>query len=330
MVKWGIIGCGNVTEVKSGPAFQKIGGSELVAVMRRDGAKAKDFAARHNVPKWYTSVDDLIADKDVEAVYVATPPSSHADIAVKVMKAGKPVYVEKPMACTVDECTRMTTASKETGQKLWVAYYRRELPGFKKVAELVSSNAIGTVLSVEVTLHQHHPVENYTGPSLPWRVVPEIAGGGLFYDLASHTFDALDMILGPVETATGEAANPRKVHSAAEVVSASFRFASGAVGTGVWSFCAPPGTNKDSVVLTGTKGVISFSTFAFTPVQLLVDGTITEFPFLRPDHVQRGLIQTIVGELHGEGVCPSTGESAARTNRVLRDITGKYYTNNVE
>src|SRR5436309_7352124 len=112
-VRWGIIGCGDVCEVKSGPGFQKASGSALVAVMRRDGEKARDFAARHGVPKWYDDAQQLIADAEVDAVYVATPPDSHEQCAVAALRAGKPVLVEKPMARKFAECQRMVGAAQE-------------------------------------------------------------------------------------------------------------------------------------------------------------------------------------------------------------------------
>src|SRR6266508_4340624 len=122
-VKWGIIGCGDVTEVKSGPAFNKVSNSELVAVMRRDGEKAKDYALRHNVSKWYTDAEKLINDADVNAIYIATPPSSHEEYAMKAFMAGKPVYVEKPMALDAPSANRMAKAAKEKKYKLVVAHY---------------------------------------------------------------------------------------------------------------------------------------------------------------------------------------------------------------
>jgi predicted dehydrogenase len=99
-VRWGIIGCGDVTELKSGPAFQLVPNSTLVAVMRRDGAAAEDYASRHGVEKWYDNADQLIQDKDVDAVYIATPPGAHHDYGLSVCEAGKPAYIEKPMART--------------------------------------------------------------------------------------------------------------------------------------------------------------------------------------------------------------------------------------
>ena len=83
MINWGIIGCGKVTELKSGPAFSKVEGSRLVAVMRRNAALAEDYAKRHNVPRFYSNADDLINDGEVNAVYVATPPGSHKEYAIK-------------------------------------------------------------------------------------------------------------------------------------------------------------------------------------------------------------------------------------------------------
>ena len=114
-VNWGIIGCGNVTEKKSGPAFNKIEGSRLVAVMRRDASKAEDYARRHGVPKFYSDATLLINDPDVNAVYIATPPDTHAKYAIETMRAGKPAYVEKPMARTIAECEEMIRVSEETG-----------------------------------------------------------------------------------------------------------------------------------------------------------------------------------------------------------------------
>ena len=100
MLRWGFIGCGEVTEKKSGPAFSEIEGSSVVAVMSRQERKARSYAERHGIPKWYTDAQELIDDPDVNAVYIATPPSSHATFAIMAMKAGKPVYVEKPLAAS--------------------------------------------------------------------------------------------------------------------------------------------------------------------------------------------------------------------------------------
>lgn len=180
-VRWGIIGVGDVTEKKSGPAFYKTVHSELKAVMRRNAEKAAGYASRHNVSKWYTDATSLINDEEVDAVYIATPPDSHARYAIETMKAGKPVYVEKPMARNYGECLEMLKVSEETGIPLWVAYYRRTLPAFLKVKELIETGAIGKPLVVNIRLHKARPERFQKPEEMHWHVFPEISGGGYFF-----------------------------------------------------------------------------------------------------------------------------------------------------
>ena len=150
-LKWGFIGCGEVTEKKSGPAFNEVEGSSVVAVMSRSEQKARSYAERHGVPRWYTDAVRLIDDPEVNAVYVATPPSSHATFAIMSMKAGKPVYVEKPLAASYDDCARVNRISEQTGVPCFVAYYRRYLPYFQRVREIVEQGTIGQVINVQVS-----------------------------------------------------------------------------------------------------------------------------------------------------------------------------------
>ena len=202
-IRWGIIGCGDVCEVKSGPGFQKAEHSALAAVMRRNGGKARDFAARHGVPKWYDNAADLISDPEVDAVYVATPPDGHAPNVLAAARAGKPVYVEKPMGRNHGECLEMIAACRGAGVPLFTAYYRRRLPRFLKVKEILDQGGIGEVRTASVTLAHVLKPDFLRKEHPPWRVVPEIAGGGLFVDLASHTLDLLDFLLGPIAASAG-------------------------------------------------------------------------------------------------------------------------------
>jgi 1,5-anhydro-D-fructose reductase (1,5-anhydro-D-mannitol-forming) len=322
-VRWGIVGCGDVTEKKSGPAFQKAEGSSLVAVMRRDAQKAEDYARRHGVPRFYTNVDALLADPEVDAVYVATPPSSHAELALRVARAGKPCYVEKPMAVSVAECDAMLAAFREAGLPLFVAYYRRMLPRFRKIRALVADGAIGAPRLVQSSLWKPTWPPEHDPATLPWRVVPEISGGGHFVDLASHLLDFLDHLLGPVVEAKGLASHQAGLYRAEDTVGAALRFGSGVVGT--LSFCfAGPGRH-DMNVLIGDRGTLRFSTFGQEPVILERDGGQESFDLKHPEHFQQPLIQTVVDELRGLGTCPSTGESAARTTRVMSAILADYY-----
>lgn len=322
-IRWGIIGVGNVTEVKSGPGFYKAAHSSLVAVMRRDGAKAKDYAERHNVPRWYDDADALIADEAVDAVCIATPPYAHKDYTLKAAQAGKPVYVEKPMALNHGECQAMVQACKDAGAPLWVAYYRRAMPRFVKIKNLIDSGAIGEVRSVDIALYRPPQPGEIDRENPAWRVVPEIAGGGPFVDLAVHTLDFLDYVLGPIAEVKGFAANQGGYYEAEDQVVGAFRFESGVVGTGAWCFTSA--RKIDQTVIAGTKGSLAFSSFDTSPLIVKTEAGTEEIEFGYPDHVQQPLIQTIVDELNGVGTCPSTGESAARTTWVTDQLLRGYY-----
>ncbi|MFC2136722.1 Gfo/Idh/MocA family protein [Bacteroidota bacterium] len=323
-VRWGILGCGDVTEVKSGPAFNKIKNSELVAVMRRNAEKASDYAKRHKVPKWYDNAEELIEDKEVDAIYIATPPDAHAELTIKALNAGKPVYVEKPMARTYAECEEMVTAAERNKQALFVAYYRRSLPGFKKVKQLIDEGEIGKPLTVGIKLFKP-PSQDEINNKLPWRVKPEIAGGGHFYDLASHQLDYFDYLFGPVKEVKGIAKNIGGLYEAEDTISASFVFENKVVGTGSWCFVSSVESDCDIMEITGNKGKISFSCFNFTPIVLENEFDKKEYDFEKPEHVQYYLIQEVVDELTGTGKSPSSGLTGMHTNWVMEEIVNDYY-----
>ena len=253
LLKWGFIGCGEVTEIKSGPAFSEVEGSSVVAVMSRTEERARTYAIKHGIPKWYTDAQKLINDPDVNAIYVATPPSSHATYAIMSMKAGKPVYVEKPLASTYEDCARVNRVSEETGMPCFVAYYRRYLPYFQKVKDIVNSGQIGKVVNVHVRFAVPSREED-KAKTLPWRLQPDIAGGGYFYDLAPHQLDLLQDIFGVIIEARGICANRGGLYQAEDSVSACFQFENGLPGSGSWCFVAHESAREDRIELIGDQG----------------------------------------------------------------------------
>ncbi len=320
-VRWGIIGCGDVTEIKSGPALQQAEGSELVAVMRRNGSLARDYAARHGVAKSYDDADALIADADVTAIYVATPPGSHSEYALKACAAGKPAYVEKPMARNQAECAEMAGRFRDAQLKLFVAYYRRALPRFCKAKELIDSGRIGSISNVAYRYEE--PLRQQDPGALPWRYEAEHAGGGLFFDLGSHVLDILDFLLSPLTEVTGIASNRAAAYDVEDNVVMHFRTGSGIPGTASWNFA---GFNReDRLEIIGPQGQVTLSVFGNEPVRFHSAAGTEAFDLPNPPHIQQPLIQTIVDELRGCGTCPSTGESAARTARVMDIVTQSYY-----
>lgn len=317
-VRWGIIGCGDVTEVKSGPGFQKAARSQLTAVMRRDGARAADYAKRHHVARWYDNAEALIADPEVDAVYIATPPGAHLDCALQVAAAGKPAYVEKPMARNTAECDAMVRAFAERALPLYVAYYRRRLPRFVFVKDLLAQGAIGVLTSIH-----YSQAEPFHRRDAGWRIDPGSAGGGHFLDVGSHTLDLLDEFCGPLRDVAGAAANLGSAYAVEDSVAMSFKTAAGVPGAATWNFASH--TRIDECQLVGAEGRITFSVFENAPVRLETAQGIQIFERDHPPHVQQPLIQSIVDDLLARGECPSTGESARRTTRVMDTVLEGYY-----
>ena len=316
-VRWGVIGCGDVTEIKSGPGLQKAVGSELVAVMRRRGDLAADYARRHGVPRWYDQAEALIADAEVDAVYIATPPDTHAEYALKVAAAGKPAYVEKPMARNTAECDRMVEEFQRSRLPLYVAYYRRRLPRFLTVRDLISDGSLGRVTGVRY---------QYSAPrhkdDAAWRVRAEISGGGHFIDIGSHALDLLDYLFGPLREVAGVAGNRGGNVLVEDTVAMSF-LAGETPGVASWNFASAE--RDDAFTITGTEGRLTFSLLGDEPLRLENSAGVQMLPRPNPPHVQQPLIQTVVDDLLGTGECPSTGETGQRTSRVMDAVLAGYY-----
>lgn len=323
-IRWGIIGCGDVTEVKSGPAFQQARGSQLVAVMRRKGGLAADYARRHGVPRWYDDARRLVEDPEVDAIYVATPPGVHLEGALLAAEAGKPAYVEKPMARNTPECDAMIAAFARARQKLFVAYYRRALPRFLKVRELLEDGALGRITGV--AYRQSTSLAAHMGSKTDrWRIDAAHAGGGLLLDVGSHVLDLIDFLCGPIplDTIHSHAAQCTADGMVEDTVTAVFRTRDGVPGCASWNFASH--VREDHLEFTGTAGRVSLSAFGNEPVRLETAHGLEEFNLPNPPHIQLPLVQTIVDELLGRGTCPSTAESGRRTSVVMDRMLDAYY-----
>ena len=311
-INWGIIGCGDVTEVKSGPAFNKVPDSSLVAVMRRDAAKARDYAERHKVPKWYDNAAALINDPDVNAIYIATPPSSHYEYTLAAINAGKPVYVEKPMTSTVEDALAMASIAKANQVKLVVAHYRRQIPYFKKIKQLLEDEVIGKALFATLKFYTKPlSAEELTIPKVAWRVDPATAGGGLFHDLAPHQLDLMHYFFGPATDVRGIAVNHSGLYNADDFVAGNILFDSGVAFSGVWSFSVPVAEEKDQCEIIGTKGKISFSVFTMKNISVTVNGMTNIISFDALEHVQQPMIEQTVKYFLGKAPNPCNGEEGA-------------------
>lgn len=323
-INWGFIGCGEVTEKKSGPAFNEVEGSQVVAVMSRSENKARSYAERHHVRKWYTDASELIEDPDVNAVYIATPPSSHATFAIMAMRAGKPCYIEKPLAASYNDCIRINRISEQTGVPCFVAYYRRYLPYFQKVKEIIESGTIGNVVNVQVRFSvPPRDLDFQSGKEMPWRLQPDIAGGGYFYDLAPHQIDLLQNLFGVITRAHGYPANRAHLYQAEDTLSACFFFESGIPGSGSWCFVGHESAKEDCIEVIGEKGSLSFSVFTYQPIEVITSEGKNSISVPNPPYVQLPLIKNVIEHLQGIGKCDCTSVSATAVNWVLDRVLWK-------
>ncbi len=313
-ISWGFIGCGEVTEKKSGPAFGAVEGSHIEAVMSRNEEKTRAYAERHGIKKWYTN-----------AVYIATPPSSHATFAIMALRAGKPCYVEKPLAASYEDCLRVNRISEQTGVPCFVAYYRRYLPYFAKVKELIDDGSLGKVLNVQLQFSVPPRDLDYdVAHQLPWRLQPDISGGGYFYDLAPHQIDMLHHLFGVITRAHGYPSNRAHLYEAEDTISAVFMFANGIPGSASWCFAAHESAKEDAITVIGDRGSLRFSIFSYAPIHLVNYEGVRDIAVKNPEHVQLPIIKSVIEHLQGKGQCEATSVSATPVNWVMDRILWKF------
>lgn len=319
-IRWGIIGCGDVTEKKSGPAFNKVPDSSLIAVMRRDTAKAKDYAERHGVPKWYDNATALINDPEINAIYVATPPKYHEAYAIASLQAGKPVYVEKPMFINLAGCLRMQEAARSAGGKLCIAHYRRALPMFLKIKALLAEEVIGKVRTVRLSMLQPDQSTIIANTENNWRVDPDMAGAGLFFDLAPHQLDLIHYFFGPAKESFGIAENQAGLYKAEDVVTGIMRLENDILFTGQWCFTVAEGMKEDIVEINGSKGKITFPVFGYeVTVQTGADKKVLRFD--PPEHIQQPMIEKVVQYFLGNAENPCSAADAIESMKVMDSFT---------
>jgi predicted dehydrogenase len=321
-INWGIIGCGDVTELKSGPAFNKVKNSSLVAVMRRDAEKAKDYANRHGVPKWYADTHSLINDTDVNAIYIATPPSSHEEHTIDALNAGKPVYVEKPMAVNSASARNMMNAAKDKNVKLVVAHYRREQPFFKKIKQLLAENTIGDIRFARLEFYKKSLTKDELQISKnTWRVDAAIAGGGLFHDLAPHQLDLMYYFFGEIDKAYGIALNQEGLYNADDIVAGNILFKNGVLMSGLWCFNVCEQEEKDNCEIVGSKGKLHFNVFGEPKITVTIEGKTETFLFDILQHVQQPMIEKTVDYFLDKGANPCSAEEGVKVMEMIEKFT---------
>lgn len=320
-IKWGFIGCGSVTEVKSGPAYQLTRGFEVAAVMCRNIEKAKDYAKRHNIETYYNNANDLIQDKNIDAIYIATPPDSHLEYALQVAEAEKICCIEKPLTPNYLDSLKIESAFKAKGLPLFVAYYRRSLPRFLKVKSWIENGAIGDIRHINWTFSKP-PNTLDLNKVYNWRTDANIALGGYFDDLASHGLDLFSFLLGNFDDATGICKNQQKLYNAYDAITATWIHKNGITGSGSWHFGSKD--RFDDVTIIGSNGHITFSVFLENPIHIKSNTNEEYLSINHPKHIQLYHVNGIKDELILNNFKhPSTGKTATHTSWVMDKILGK-------
>jgi 1,5-anhydro-D-fructose reductase (1,5-anhydro-D-mannitol-forming) len=321
LVRWGMIGAGSVTEAKSGPAFQLATRSALVAVMRRTPGMAADYARRHRIARHHDDALALVHDPEVDAVYIATPPGSHAELALLACRAGKPVYLEKPMARNHRECVEINEAFEAAGLPLFVAYYRRSLSRFLAAKALLDAGTLGSPQSIDYH-YVRTPLELSAG--IPWRLRAELSGGGLFLDVGCHILDLVDFLFGPISLDTATALNRSRLYDVEDGVSIRFTTSGGVSGRGEWDFRGA--AREDTMTVIGARGSLRMSVFGDEPLRVTPgEGAVDFLSHPNPTPIQLPLVQSIVDQLSGDGASPSTGKTAARTSLLIDQVLDAFY-----
>ncbi len=313
---WGIIGCGNVTEVKSGPAFNKVEHSSLMAVSRRDPDKLADYVKRHHIPLSFTNALDLIQSEKINAIYIATPPDVREAYAIEAMQLGKPVYLEKPMALNLAACKRLKSVSEKLGIKLSVAHYRRNLPLFMEVKNILEQGDIGAIKEVQITMLKK--TDKAAKDPSNWRVDPSIAGGGYFYDLAPHQIDLVFYFFGKPKSFFGTSTNKAGLYKAEDFVQGTIELENGIVCKGLWDFSIN-GEEKDEFLIIGEKGTIRFPVFGLF-IEVESNGQVKTIPFEAPKHNQQNHIQAVVNYFLDKGENPCSAEDAILSMEVMESF----------
>ena len=313
---WGIIGCGNVTEVKSGPAFNKVEHSSLIAVSRRDPDKLADYVKRHDIPLSFTNALDLIQSDHINAIYIATPPDVREAYAIEAMQLGKPVYLEKPMALNLAACKRLKAVSEKLGIKLSVAHYRRNLPLFMEVKNILEQGDIGAIKEVQITMLKK--TDKAAKDPSNWRVDPSIAGGGYFYDLAPHQIDLVFYFFGKPKSFSGISTNKAGLYKAEDFVQGTIELENGIVCKGLWDFSIN-GEEKDEFLIIGEKGTIRFPVFGLF-IEVEINGNNNTIHFEAPKHNQQNHIQAVVNYFLDKGENPCSAEDAILSMEVMESF----------
>jgi len=311
-VGWGVLGCGDITDKRGAPAIHAQPHSRLVHIQSRTGTRAEDFARRHGAARWTTRREELLADPEVDAVYVATEHHRHAEDVVAAAEAGKHVLCEKPMANSVADCRRMIDACRAHGVALQVAYYRRYYPKLVRMKELLDAGAVGEPVSAQIHLSSRLDPARVSPSN--WRLNAELSGGGALVDTGSHRLDLLLWLLGEPDRVAAFAECRELPMEAPDMETLLIRMASGVHVSSHHGYRSP---SDDRFEITGTRGVLSATPVDGPGLRLTGDGREEHWELPKHANVHFPLFDDFVTRLAAGQPPRFTGEDGMQASRII-------------
>jgi UDP-N-acetyl-2-amino-2-deoxyglucuronate dehydrogenase len=228
-VGYGIVGCGVIAPWHATPLKEHVRGVRLLACCDEIPERAREFAARFEIPRWYTNLDDLLADPEIDAVSICTPSGLHGEMVVRASNAGKHAMTEKPMEITLARIDEMIATTRRNGTRLGVIFQRRTSPLWRAVREVVQEGKLGRMVLGDAYLKYYRSQEYYNSGA--WRGTWALDGGGALMNQGVHLVDILQWVMGPVETLFSFADHLARNIEVEDTTVSALRFKSGAFGT---------------------------------------------------------------------------------------------------
>lgn len=323
MIKWGLVGLGDIANKRVAPAIINQKDSCLCAAVSPIKNELDVFLPKHRIEKGFLSIDEMLNEADIDAVYIATPPFLHCELALKALQAKKHVLVEKPMAMNNDECERLIRMTEKQGVKLGVAYYRRFFPKVAEVKRIISDGTIGRVIGARIVFHSWYcPQKDLKS----WRVDKNMAGGGPLWDMGCHKLDLLIELLGMPKSVSALMSTQTHYYEVEDSCSALLELENG--GQCIASFNWNARTWSDEFVILGTDGKITMNPCDSDGVDIeltpkLIKGLGKEVTsVLKPNapNVHMPLIDDFVSSIIEDRQPKISAVEGYKTNRIISAI----------
>jgi predicted dehydrogenase len=232
-LKWGVLGAGSVAQRRAMPAINKASDAELYALLSRDGERAERLATEHDAHAYYTTVEELLSDEALDAIYVSTPVYLHCEQVIAAAEKGFHVLCDKPMAMNAAECRRMIDACQANGVHLQICFLFRFHSCFQQIKDWVAAGHLGQIIQSRAPFLKPFPI-----PTGAWRGDPDQGGGGSLMDLGAHGVDLLRYVVGEISHVSAFCSSVVHGYDVEETGTVILRFENGAQGFVDTSFAA--------------------------------------------------------------------------------------------